>query len=921
MHRFSALFLSAALFLALVPALAGCDSTTADEYLDRARTSIAETEYRTAVIELKNALQKQPELGTARKLLGQTYYLQGDFPGAVREFERALDLGIPTSDIELELLSAKNRIGRYQEVIGALAQRSDPVTAELKAVLADAYFAAQDLTQAESLYQQALTTSAGNLGLGRIAWMNGDLERARHYLNASLDIGVNVDTLVTLAEFELATPDLPAAQAAFELVRDTPSGELTGELGLGRVALARGDLDAARTHIDTVLNAAPQVFIAHYLDALIKFQNQDLDGAEAALREVQRGQPGHPPSLFLMGVVKYQQGQLLQAQDNLQRYLAVESANESAAKILATLYFQQNDLPEVVEVLQDFAATTSDPQLLAMLGTAQLRSGSAAAATESLEAAVQLAPDAAAFKNQLALSFLSIGDSDQAEAALNAAIEVDGDQFQSDYLLAMMRLRDSEFQNAMAPIDALISKNADSPLGFNLKGAAYLGLEERARSRSMFERALEVDPGYLPALTNLARLDIDDDDIGAAQQRYQRFLKTNPLNEPARLALARLYLQQSDIAAARRLLEQALIASSDSAQTRLLLASLDLQQDRVDDASAQIETVLEASPDAPDALLLAAQLELRRGDVAAARNHTKQLQLLLGQSNRAEVLLTLAALQVRTGEYTLARRNLESALQRAPASPGVLFELARLELRENQVVAARRRLDEIDTLQLAEPQINEQQLTLLRADVLQAENSLDAAADLYATLAREGSRDAVIRLITLAVRRDQNDLALAESARWLSARPDDVGVRLLRADVLLRTADNEAAIEDYQIVAGASNPVALNNLAWLYLQKDDSRALATAQRAYELAPENPDIADTLGWILVQQGQAAEGLKYLEQSVEGRSDNPSVRYHLAQAHADLGDPERALTLLEDLSQRGDFPEQQAALRLQQELSVH
>jgi len=47
------------------------------------------------------------------------------------------------------------------------------------------------------------------------------------------------------------------------------------------------------------------------------------------------------------------------------------------------------------------------------------------------------------------------------------------------------------------------------------------------------------------------------------------------------------------------------------------------------------------------------------------------------------------------------------------------------------------------------------------------------------------------------------------------------------------------------------NVVALNNLALLYNEVGDGRAVETAERAYKLKPEEPAIADTLGWFVAR----------------------------------------------------------------------
>ena len=99
-------------------ALTACDTTTPEEHFASARNYYAAGEIRTAVIELKNALQKAPDLAEARYLLGESHARLGDYPSALKEFERALDLGLADEALRVGLLNSKNRLGRYQVGIG-----------------------------------------------------------------------------------------------------------------------------------------------------------------------------------------------------------------------------------------------------------------------------------------------------------------------------------------------------------------------------------------------------------------------------------------------------------------------------------------------------------------------------------------------------------------------------------------------------------------------------------------------------------------------------------------------------------------------------------------------------------------------------------------------------------------------------------
>jgi len=112
---------------------------------------------------------------------------------------------------------------------------------------------------------------------------------------------------------------------------------------------------------------------------------------------------------------------------------------------------------------------------------------------------------------------------------------------------------------------------------------------------------------------------------------------------------------------------------------------------------------------------------------------------------------------------------------------------------------------------------------------------------------------------------------------------------------------NNAAIEQYQIIL-KQNPQsapALNNLAWLYYQEKNPLALEYAEKAHQLAPNDPIILDTLGWILVEQGNTTRGLPLLQKAVSSAPGASDIRYHFASALAKSGDKNRARKELEQL----------------------
>ena len=163
-----------------------------------------------------------------------------------------------------------------------------------------------------------------------------------------------------------------------------------------------------------------------------------------------------------------------------------------------------------------------------------------------------------------------------------------------------------------------------------------------------------------------------------------------------------------------------------------------------------------------------------------------------------------------------------------------------------------------------------------------------------------------------AVERHRSLMAAADERQadaglidWLGTYPDDQIARSYLAESYLRRNREGDAIKQYEalLTHAPNDPSALNNLAVLYQRAGHPRALATARRAYSADPKSANAADTLGWILVQQGENAEGLKLLEQATQGESVSPETRLHFAQALASAGQTDRAQ---QELRKLGEAP---------------
>jgi cellulose synthase operon protein C len=151
--------------------------------------------------------------------------------------------------------------------------------------------------------------------------------------------------------------------------------------------------------------------------------------------------------------------------------------------------------------------------------------------------------------------------------------------------------------------------------------------------------------------------------------------------------------------------------------------------------------------------------------------------------------------------------------------------------------------------------------------------------------------------------------------------PDDLGMVEALAGIEIKQGRYDEAEAHLKSILDKKprDPISLNNLAWIYQKRGDKRARDLAQEAYVLAPSG-QTADTLGWILVNQGAAATALPLLRQASSQLAGNLDIKYHLAAALNDTGKRDEARKLLTAmLEEKATFDERQNAQKLLDELS--
>jgi Tfp pilus assembly protein PilF len=102
--------------------------------------------------------------------------------------------------------------------------------------------------------------------------------------------------------------------------------------------------------------------------------------------------------------------------------------------------------------------------------------------------------------------------------------------------------------------------------------------------------------------------------------------------------------------------------------------------------------------------------------------------------------------------------------------------------------------------------------------------------------------------------------------------------------------------------------MAQNNLAWYYaaIKNDPEAAKRYTERALQLAPHDPFVLYTQGWISYRLGRYDEAVRYFSESAQLLKHDPAILYRLGMAHLRAGRKDLARKeLTEALSLGQDF----------------
>ncbi len=887
-----------------------CGSQKPEDQIKSAKEYLQKQDSKSALIQLKNALQQNPDLGEARFMMGSILLQDGDAAGAEVEFRKALAAKHPETIVVPELARAMMLSGQAKKLVeqfGSTRLEQPAANASLQTTLAGAHASLGKAEFAEAALAAALTADPNYVPAlilrarqkaaaqdfdGALAIMDNTLSKAPG----------NAEAWKLKGDLLLYTKGQPDnALAAYRKSIEVSPKLLPSRLAVLAILMQQNKLDEAAKDLLELKKLASKNPDVKYAEAQVAYQRKDYKLAKEITQELLRLASKNPRILQLAGAIDFQTNNLAQAEIYLTSATQIEPKNALSQRLLISTYLRSGQSAKALAALNAMTGKQGlDPRFYSLAGQVHLQNGDAKTAEDYFTKALKVDPNNTGTRTALAVTHLATGRS---ESGFNELEDIADSSTgtNADMALISAHLRRKDFDKALAAVAKLEAKQPDKPVAASLRGRIQLAQKDTAGARKSFERALEIDPSYFAAAASLAAMDMADKKPADAKKRFEGLLAKNPKSGQALLAMAELAaLQGASKEEVAGLLSKAVEGNPADMAPRLLLIELHLRTNEPKLATAAAQSGVSALPASMELLDALGRAQQASGDLKqATATFTK---LVAAQPMSPQPHLRLAAVQYADKNTSAAEQSLRKALEIKPdfldaQRSLILLNLEAKNYKDASTIAR--------TVQNQKPTANVG--FAFEGDIQAAQKDWDSAATAYRTgLKIEESPELAVKLHAVTLEAGKIENAGEFSGRWIKSHPTDTKFRSYLGTQYLTRKDYAAAETQFLSIVSITpeNAIALNNLAWVSQQLKRSNAISYAEKANQLVPNQPSFMDTWAMLLSENGNHSKAIELQTKALNAQPTNARLRLNLAKIYLSAGKKDQAKTELDLLAKRGD-----------------
>lgn len=843
-----------------------------------------------AVIQLKNALQKEPKMLSAHLLLGKALLKSGEIKASEAAFEEAVANGVNPVEIAVPLGQVYSMLGERTKLLERIkphglpvAQQSEILTMRAVALAQNGQFSAakQSIDEARVLAPQS---AAPLLADAMMQMRRGELAAAKALAQRATELApANAQAWSTLGSILQSQRDSKGSLDAYNrgvsadpLNHDSRLGRATILLALGRDGDAQKDVQALRASE----SADPRT---SFLEGVLAARKGDrvnsqksYEAAAASLETMPQGVRNSDEQFLLAGALSSRAlGNTEKTREYLKHLLTLNSRHYAGQLLSATVSVEARDYSVAQPILETLLRTNpNDSQALYQLGSLLLAKRQYSRASEMFERAAAAGEQGAV--RELGLSQLALGQDRPGLANLERAFNANPGDMRAGMQLCMHYVGQQQADKALAVANRMVKHDPA-----NLAAQMFLGnvkgrVGDKRGARESFQQVLNKDPDFRVAAVSLAWLDIEEKRFDDARKRLSGLLSKDQQNADLLFQMGVLEIRAGKPADSIIHLQRSAELKRSDPKAGLALLDIYLQTNRPDKAAELTKTLAGDHPDKLPVVLAVGRSQLATGDLKGARLTFKDAVRLAEFDPEKQVLV--ARMLLMAGAPDEASYSLQKALS---ASPNYLPAMV-LTVEVEAAKGNPQRVEEA-VRALNAKHANTVPALLTTGQLALAKGQFPAAlAAFQSAMGKSPQTSTVVLLAQAHLGAREPDKALAVLQAWSDKRSNDPRALRALAEVQAQTGRLDAAKRSFARLTAIepNNAEMLSRQALLLHRLKDPTATAVAERALKAAPGDPEALDALGWIQALNGKFDLALPLLREARLRAPNNGEIRFHLA-----------------------------------------
>lgn len=448
------------------------------------------------------------------------------------------------------------------------------------------------------------------------------------------------------------------------------------------------------------------------------------------------------------------------------------------------------------------------------------------------------------------------------QAALDAAIlwvEVDPTNAQAKEIAATQLIRIGQLNKAMEQVEALLEMDVKVNFEFLLQGIEQADMATRDQVLLKLTQINERHPNHEQLWFTKGAIEHKEKRWESSLESFNKAIELNPNYVNAILAKSNLLAEQGKDQESLAFLKSAAKKQPKNKRIGVTYGRQLIKSQKLAEAQNQFAQLVNYYPNDADLLLSLSLISWENNLLDTAKLHLNRLLVLRQRTEEAHTYL---------GRIAASENQLQVAIDHyRKILPGPNYAAARVQIAVLQT--------ETEGFAAAYKTLHEAR----EADATKAVQYYLAEAEL---LTKEEKLEDAITLLTKALEEHKSDLNLLYSRGMVFEQANQYDA--MEADlrqILSKQPENTAA---------------LNALGYTFADRNHrlDEAYQLIQKAYKLAPNDPAIMDSLGWIKYRMGDTETALNLLRQAYSAFDDH-EIAAHLGEVLWQAGNQQEALTI--------------------------